>query len=408
MKRVVVTGIGLVTAIGNNVDQSWQNLLSGVSGVGNITKFETQRFATTIAAEIKNFYHADILSNKDNRRMSLFTQYGVIAGISAIEDSMLLSCLELDKEKIGIITGTSRGAIASIEAQQISTKGHKGISPFFVPGTMHSAINAYLSLRYGFRGVSYNITNGCVSGNQAIGEAMHHIRRGDANVMITGAAESPITPLIISGYNACKALSCQNENPALAAKPWAKNRDGFVMGEGAGILVLEEYTHAIKRNAKIYAELIGYASNSDAYHITSPSFEGTSRCMQLALENAKVCPEQIDYINAHGTSTLLGDRNETNAIKHVFGSHAYKLMITSTKPMTGHLLGAAPAIEAIFTVLSIKNDIIPPTINLSIRDPECDLNYVTNHAQNSSIQYAMNNSFGFGGVNAITLFKKYQ
>jgi len=410
MKRVVVTGMGLITPIGNNINESWKNLISGISGVGNITKFNSQSFLTKIAAEIKKFSPSDFLKAKDIRRLSLFAQYGVVAGIAAIEDSMMLTYPELNKEKIGIITGTSRGAFSSLEQVKdvFNIKGFKSISPFFIPGSMNSAINGYLSIYYGLKGINYNISNGCVSGNQAIGEAVRHIQSGNATIMIAGGAESPITPLIISGYNACKALSIQNEKPQLAAKPWDKNRDGFVMGEGAGMLILEEYTHAVKRKAKIYAELIGYASNSDASHITTPSFEGTSRCLQLALENAQITPEMVQHINAHGTSTFLGDKNETNAIKNVFGHHAYKLAVCSTKPMTGHLLGAASAIEAIFTVLTVKNDIVPPTINLFTADPECDLNYVTKVAKKIPIKYAMNNSFGFGGVNAVVIFKKYE
>ena len=406
-RRVVVTGIGIVSPVGNDLTTAWNNIKNGVSGIDMITYFDTTEFATKFAGEVKNFSTSGFMDDKDARRVDKFIRYGMVAGVQAVRDSGLEDS-NINKERVGIIIGSGIGGLPLIEETDeiLHEKGVRRISPFFIPGAIGNMVAGNLSIMYGYTGVNYGIVSACATSNHCIGDAMRYIEYGDCDVIIAGGAESTISPLGVGGFIACRALSANNDNPQGASRPWDRDRDGFVLGEGSGVLVLEEYEHAKARGAKIYAELIGYAATADAYHITSPSLDGPTRSIKLALHNAKINPEQVDYVNAHGTSTPLGDTNESNALKAAFGDHAYKLSISSTKSMTGHLLGAASGIEAIFSIMAVNEGIIPPTINLDNQDPECDLDYTANIAKEKSVNIAMSNSFGFGGTNSTVIFKK--
>ncbi len=406
-RRVVVTGIGIVSPVGNDLTTAWNNIKNGISGIDMITYFDTTEFATKFAGEVKNFSTSGFMDDKDARRADKFIRYGMVAGVQAVRDSGLEDS-NINKERVGIIIGSGIGGLPLIEETDkiLHEKGVRRVSPFFIPGAIGNMVAGNLSIMYGYTGVNYGIVSACATSNHCIGDAMRYIEYGDCDVIIAGGAESTISPLGVGGFIACRALSANNDNPQGASRPWDRDRDGFVLGEGSGVLVLEEYEHAKARGAKIYAELIGYAATADAYHITSPSLDGPTRSIKLALHNAKINPEQVDYVNAHGTSTPLGDTNESNALKAAFGDYAYKLSISSTKSMTGHLLGAASGIEAIFSIMAVNEGIIPPTINLENQDPECDLDYTPNIAKEKPVNIAMSNSFGFGGTNSTVIFKK--
>ncbi|CAN4270781.1 FabB 3-oxoacyl-(acyl-carrier-protein) synthase [Methylophilaceae bacterium] len=406
-RRVVVTGLGVVSPVGIGVNTAWTNLVAGKSGISKITKFETTAFASTIAGEVKDFNAEDFISAKDARRMDTFIQYGLAAGIEAFKDSGI-EVTEENAERIGVSIGSGIGGIQLIEDTDVLYKesGPRKISPFFIPGTIINMISGNLSIIFGLKGPNVAIVTACTTGTHSIGDASRMIEYGDADVMIAGGAESAITQLTVGGFAASRALSTRNDDPATASRPWDKDRDGFVIGEGAGVMVLEEYEHAKKRGAKIYAELSGYGMSADAYHMTAPNMDGPRRSMVNAMNNAGIDPSEIQFINAHGTSTPLGDANETNAIKAAFGEHAYKLLVNSTKSMTGHLLGGAGGLESVFTVLSIYNQVSPPTINIFNQDPECDLDFCANTARDIKINYALKNNFGFGGTNGSLVFKK--
>lgn len=406
-RRVVVTGLGVVSPVGIGVKPAWTNLVAGQSGISKITKFDTTAFASTIAGEVKDFNAEDFISAKDARRMDTFIQYGLAAGIEAFKDSGI-EVTEENAERIGVSIGSGIGGIQLIEDTDVLYKesGPRKISPFFIPGTIINMISGNLSIIFGLKGPNVAIVTACTTGTHSIGDASRMIEYGDADVMIAGGAESAITQLTVGGFAASRALSTRNDDPATASRPWDKDRDGFVIGEGAGVMVLEEYEHAKKRGAKIYAELSGYGMSADAYHMTAPNMDGPRRSMVNALNNAGINPTEMQFINAHGTSTPLGDANETNAIKAAFGEHAYKLLVNSTKSMTGHLLGGAGGLESVFTVLSIYNQISPPTINIFNQDPECDLDFCANTARDIKIEYALKNNFGFGGTNGSLVFKK--
>ena len=406
-RRVVVTGLGVVSPVGIGVNTAWTNLVAGKSGISKITKFDTTAFASTIAGEVKDFNAEDFISAKDARRMDTFIQYGLAAGIEAFKDSGI-EVTEENAERIGVSIGSGIGGIQLIEDTDVLYKesGPRKISPFFIPGTIINMISGNLSIIFGLKGPNVAIVTACTTGTHFIGDASRMIEYGDADVMIAGGAESAITQLTVGGFAASRALSTRNDDPATASRPWDKDRDGFVIGEGAGVMVLEEYEHAKKRGAKIYAELSGYGMSADAYHMTAPNMDGPRRSMVNAMNNAGIDPSEIQFINAHGTSTPLGDANETNAIKAAFGAHAYKLLVNSTKSMTGHLLGGAGGLESVFTVLSIYNQVSPPTINIFNQDPECDLDFCANTARDIKINYALKNNFGFGGTNGSLVFKK--
>lgn len=410
MKRVVVTGLGVVSPIGNELDSFWNNLLNGVNGVDLITRFNTDEFPTKIAAEVKDFNSEEFIDKKEARRMDRNTQYAVAASKMAAKDANIDDTV--NKDRIGVILGCGVGGIETFEEQTriMMEKGPKRISPFFVPMMIVNMASGQIAMAMGARGINETIVTACASGTNAIGEAFKAIQRGDADVMFTGGCEASITPMALGGFCALKALSTNNENPKGASRPFDKNRDGFVMGEGSGILVLEELEHAKNRNAKIYAEVIGYGASCDAYHMTAPDPEGNGAALaiQRALEDGKISPDKVEYINAHGTSTEYNDKFETMAIKKVFGECAYDTLISSTKSMTGHLLGAAGGLEGIIIALALKNNIVPPTINLEECGEGCDLNYVPDKAVEKTINYAMSNSFGFGGHNAVILMKKYE
>ena len=407
-RRVVVTGLGIVSPVGNDLTSSWNNIVNGVSGIDLITHFDTTNFATKFAGEVKNFSTDGFFDAKEARRTDRFIQMGVVAGVQAVRDAGLEDLANLDKERVGLIIGSGIGGLPTIENHTLilKDKGPRKIGPFFIPGALGNMIAGQLSILYGYKGVSYGIVSACASSNHCIGDAARYIEYGDCDVMLAGGAESSICGTGVSGFNSLKALSTRNDDPKAASRPWDKGRDGFVMGEGSAVLVLEEFEHAVKRGAKIYAEVVGFGATSDAYHITSPTVDGPARSMKMALKNAAINPDQVGYINAHGTSTPVGDINETNAVKQVFGDHAYNLSVSSTKSMTGHLLGAASAIEAVFSIMAIKDSIIPPTINLVDQDPECDLDYTANVAKPKALDFAMSNSFGFGGTNSTIIFKK--
>lgn len=407
-RRVVVTGIGAVTPLGNDIETTWSGIKEGKSGVGMLTRLDASQFPAKVAAEVKDFDIEKYIEKKDARKMDRFTHYALAASIMAVEDANLTITEELGL-RTGVWIGSGIGGMETYEAQfrVFLEKGARRVSPFFVPMMIPDMAAGQVSIHFGAKAINSCTVTACASGTNSIGDAFKVIERGDADVMITGGAESPITHMSVAGFCSNTALTL-NTDPQTASRPFDANRDGFVIGEGAGIIILEEYEHAVARGAKIYAEIIGYGSTGDAHHITAPApeGEGAARAMQQALEDAGVTPEQVDYINAHGTSTPYNDQFETMAVKSVFGEHAYKLAMSSTKSMTGHLLGAAGGVEAIFTVLALKEGILPPTMNLETPDPECDLDYVPNEAREANIQYAMSNSLGFGGHNASILFKK--
>lgn len=407
-RRVVITGIGIVSPVGKNLEESWNNIKNGVSGIDKISLFDASNLATQIAGEVKDFSTEGYVDHKEARRVDRFIQMGMVAGIQAVRDSNLESYAELDKERVGLIIGSGIGGLPTISENTLilQEKGPRKISPFFIPGALGNMISGQLSIMYGYQGVNYGVVSACASSNHCMGDAARYIQFGDCDVMLAGGAEAAICPVGVAGFNALKALSTRNDDPKSASRPWDNDRDGFVMGEGSAVFVLEEYEHAKKRGAKIYAELVGYGASSDANHITAPTVNGPARSMKMALKYANISADKIGYVNAHGTSTGLGDLNETNAIKDVFGEHAYKLSISSTKSMTGHLLGAASAIEAVFTVMAIHDGIIPPTINLQNPSEGCDLDYTPNVAKQKQLEYAMSNSFGFGGTNSTVIFKK--
>jgi 3-oxoacyl-[acyl-carrier-protein] synthase II len=408
-KRVVVTGFGMISPLGLNTLESWQNILNGVSGVGVINDFDTSDYSTKIWAKVKGYQPEDYFDVKEARKMDLFTQYGVVAAAEAIKQSKL-EINESNAHRFGVAVGAGIGGIETITNNQMKLVqgGPKKVSPFFIPAGIINMVAGQISIRHGLKGPNISVVTACTTGTHNIGIAARLIAYGDADVMVCGGAEMTNTPLCIAGFSSLRALSKRNDEPEKASRPWDKDRDGFVMGEGAGILVLEEYEHAKKRGATIYAEFAGFGMSGDAFHITAPdeTGEGAVNCMKRALNDANIEPTTIDYINAHGTSTYLNDLNETQAIKKLFANHAYDLAVSSTKSMTGHLLGAAGAVEAIFSVLSIRDQVAPPTINLDNPDEGCDLNFVPHHKQARQINYVMSNSFGFGGTNGSIIFKK--
>jgi len=407
-RRVVVTGFGMVTPVGNNTKESWANILNGVSGVDQVEGFDTSEYSTKIWAKVKDFNPEEHFEIKDVKKMDLFIQYGVVAANEAIAHANL-SINEKNAHRCGVAVGAGIGGIRTITHSQekLLAGGPKKVSPYFIPAAIINMVAGQISIKHGMKGPNLSVVTACTTGTHNIGLAARLIQYGDADVMVCGGSEMTNTPLCIAGFSAVRALSRRNNEPTKASRPWDKDRDGFVMGEGAGILVLEEYEHAVKRGATIYAEFAGFGMSGDAYHITAPdeSGEGAISCMQVALNDGQVPVEAIDYINAHGTSTHMNDLNETRAIKKLFGDHAYRLAVSSTKSMTGHLLGAAGAVEAIFSILALRDQVAPPTINLDNPDEECDLNYVAHEKQYRTINYVMSNSFGFGGTNASLIFK---
>lgn len=411
-RRVVVTGMGAITPVGNEVASSWDNLVKGVSGVGPITRFDCSDFAVRIAAEVKELEMEQYFSGRDIK-MELFMQIGIIAGMQAVEDAKLCNYTDLDKNRVGVSVGSGIGGITGIErgVKALMDRGpRRGISPYYIPNNIINLIPGKLSIMYGFRGPNISIVTACTTGTHNIGNAARMIEYGDVDVMLAGGVEAGITPTVVAGFSAAKALSKNNVEPTKASRPWDCNRDGFVIGEGAGAIVLESYEHAKKRNAFIYAELIGYGASADASHITAPdeNGEGAVLCMQHAVQNAGIDSDQVDYINAHGTSTTLGDRAETMAIHRVFGSHAKDIAINSTKSMIGHLLGAAGAVEAIVAIKTIQHQLIHPTINLDNPGEGCDLDYVPLVARKKAVNVALSNSFGFGGTNGTLVFQRYK
>ena len=409
MRRVVVTGLGMVCPIGNDVQTSWENALAGKNGIDKITRFDASSFGCQIAGEVKDFDIAQYMSPKEARRYDRHLHYGVAAGVQAIRDAGF----DFDKEdltRFGCAVGSGIGGLPMIceNDQVLLERGPRRVSPFMIPGVIINMISGQLSIMFGFKGPNIAHVTACSTGLHAMGEASWMIRRGDADVMVAGGADASICPVGVAGFDNIHALSRRNDDPAHASRPFDKDRDGFVMGEGAGVVVLEEYEHAKARGAKIYAELVGYGLSSDAFHITTPNTDGPKRCMEMAMSRAGITPDQIDYLNAHGTSTGVGDVNETKAIKEAFGEHAKHLVVNSTKSMTGPLLGGAGGIEAIFTILALQNQVSPPTINIFELDPECDLDYCANEARPMKIRYAMKNSFGFGGTNGTLIFKRVE
>ena len=406
-RRVVVTGLGAITPVGVGVAETWQNIVAGKSGIGRITRFDPSAFACQVAGEVKGFEVTQYLPAKDARRMDRFVHFGLVAGMEALKDSGLV-VTDANAERIGVCISSGIGGLPMIEDthSDFLAGGPRKISPFFIPGTIINMISGNLSIMYGLKGPNFSVVTACTTGTHSIGESARIIEYGDADVMIAGGSESTISPLAIGGFSSAKALSTRNDDPETSSRPWDKDRDGFVMGEGAGVLVLEEYEHAKARGAKIYAELTGYGMSADAYHMTAPSTDGPKRSMVNALRNAGITPDQVQYVNAHGTSTPLGDKNETEAIKLAFGDHAKKLVVSSTKSMTGHLLGGAGGIESLFCVLAIHHQIAPPTINIFEQDPECDLDFCANSARQMKIDVAVNNNFGFGGTNGSLVFRK--
>jgi 3-oxoacyl-[acyl-carrier-protein] synthase II len=406
-RRVVVTGLGVVSPVGIGVQPAWSNLIAGKSGIARITKFDPSNFSSQVAGEVKDFDVSQYLPAKEARRMDTFIQYGLAAAIEAVKDSGI-EATEENAERIGVSIGSGIGGLGLIEQTNdtFDEGGPRKVSPFFIPGTIINMISGNLSIMFGFKGPNVSIVTACTTGTHSIGDAARMIEYGDADVMVAGGAEAAITELSVAGFASARALSSRNDDPATASRPWDKDRDGFVIGEGAGVMVLEEYESAKKRGAKIYAELIGYGMSADAYHMTAPNMDGPRRSMRNAMNNAGVNPDQVQFVNAHGTSTPLGDANETNAIKAAFGDHAKNIVVNSTKSMTGHLLGGAGGLESVFTVLSIYNQISPPTINIFNQDPECDLDFCANTARDMKIDVALKNNFGFGGTNGSLVFRK--
>jgi len=410
-RRVVVTGLGCISPVGNTVADAWSNLLAGQSGIGPITRFDASAMSCRIVGEVKNFDLESYISAKEARTMDRFIHYGIAAAAQAIQDSGLPTGDALSEEeacRIGVVIGSGIGGLPLIEDTHIeyTARGARRISPFFVPASIINMISGHVSMRSGFKGPNLAVVTACTTGLHSIGEAGRLIEYGDADVMIAGGSEGTVSPLGVGGFAAMRALSTRNDDPTAASRPWDKDRDGFVLGEGAGVMVLEEYEHAKARGAKIYAELSGYGMSADAGHMTAPSMDGPRRAMINAMRNAGVNADQINYLNAHGTSTPLGDINETNAIKAALGEHAYKTVVSSTKSMTGHLLGGAGGIESVFTVLALHHQKVPPTINLVNPDPECDLDYCANTARDLKIDVALKNNFGFGGTNGSLVFKR--
>lgn len=408
-RRVVVTGMGIVSPVGNSIDIAWENIVAGNSGIDQITHFDTSNFACRIAGEVRNLDVSKYIKKKDARKMDPFMHYGIAAGVDAIDDANL-EINEENAQRIGVYVGAGIGGIYGIQktTETWMAKGPRRISPFFVPGTIINMAAGHLSIMYGIKGPSLSVVTACSTATHNIGMGARTIAYGDADVMICGGCEYATTPLAIGGFASAKALSTRNDDPQAASRPWDKDRDGFVLGDGAGILVLEEYEYAKARGAKIYGEVLGFGMSSDAYHMTSPSpaGNGAARCMINAMNDAKINPEHINYINAHGTSTPLGDKGETDAIKTALGDYALQTAVGSTKSMTGHLLGAAGGVEAIFSLLAIRDSILPGTINLDNPDVGCDLDYIANESRDATVNIAMSNSFGFGGTNATVIFKK--
>ncbi|WP_293753045.1 beta-ketoacyl-ACP synthase II [Limnohabitans sp. Rim8] len=410
-RRVVVTGLGCISPVGNTVAEAWSNLIAGQSGIGPITRFDASAMSCRIVGEVKNFDLESYISAKEARTMDRFIHYGIAAAAQAIQDAGLPSGDALGEEeacRTGVVIGSGIGGLPLIEDTHIEyvARGARRISPFFVPASIINMISGHVSMRHGFKGPNLAVVTACTTGLHSIGEAGRLIEYGDADVMIAGGSEGTVSPLGVGGFAAMRALSTRNDDPTAASRPWDKDRDGFVLGEGAGVMVLEEYEHAKARGAKIYAELSGYGMSADAGHMTAPSMDGPRRAMINAMRNAGIHADQIDYLNAHGTSTPLGDINETHAIKAALGDHAYKTVISSTKSMTGHLLGGAGGIESVFTVLALHHQKVPPTINLVNPDPECDLDYCANTARDLKIDVALKNNFGFGGTNGSLVFKR--
>ena len=410
-RRVVVTGLGCVSPVGNTVDQAWANLLAGTSGIGLISKFDSSAFSCRIAGEVRALDLDRYISPKDARAMDTFIHYGIVAAVQAVEDAGLATGDALGEEeatRIGCVIGSGIGGLPMIEHTNIefTARGPRRISPFFVPASIINMTAGHVSMRFGFKGPNIAIATACTTGLHCIGEAGRMIEYGDADVMVAGGSEAAVSHLGVGGFAAMRALSTRNDDPATASRPWDKDRDGFVLGEGGGIMVLEEYEHAKARGARIYAELAGFGMSADAGHMTAPNMDGPRRAMLSALRNASLNPEDIDYLNAHGTSTPLGDINETNAIKAALGEHANRIVISSTKSLTGHLLGGAGGLESVFTVLALYHQKCPPTINLFNQDPECDLDYCANEARDMPIRAALKNNFGFGGTNGALVFKR--
>jgi 3-oxoacyl-[acyl-carrier-protein] synthase II len=408
-RRVVVTGLGHVSPVGNTVAEGWSNIVAGRTGIATVTRFDAFNLTTRFAGEVKGFSVEDYMPAKEARHMDVFIHYGMAAGIQAMTDSGLV-VTEQNAERIGVIVGSGIGGLPMIEQTQteLLNRGPRRISPFFVPASIINMISGHLSIRFGLKGPNLAIVTACTTGTHSIGEALRMIQYGDADAMIAGGAEATVSPLGLGGFAAARALSQRNEDPGTASRPWDKARDGFVLGEGAGVLVLEEYEHAKARGANIYCEVIGYGRSADAYHMTAPAEDGDGarRCMVLAMKDASLNPDEVQYVNAHGTSTPLGDIAETVAIKRAFGDAAHKAVVNSTKSMTGHLLGAAGGIEAVYSALAIRDRVSPPTINIFDQDPDCDLDYCANTARDLAIDVAMSNSFGFGGTNGTIIFRR--
>lgn len=406
-RRVVITGLGCVSPVGNNIADTWSAIKEGKSGIATITKFDASPFATRFAGEVKGFNIEDYIPAKEARHMDTFIHFGMAAGIQAIQDSGL-AVTDENAERIGIMIGSGIGGLPLIEEThaELTNRGPRRISPFFIPASIINMISGNLSIKYGMKGPNLAIVTACTTGLHCIGSSARMIMYGDADVMVAGGAESSVSPLGIGGFASARALSSRNDDPATASRPWDKDRDGFVLGEGAGVMVLEEYEHAKARGAKIYAELLGFGMSGDAYHMTAPNLDGPRRCVLNALRDAGINPDEVQYLNAHGTSTPLGDKNESDAIKAAFGDHAYKMVVNSTKSMTGHLLGGAGGLETVLTVLAVHHQLSPPTMNIFNQDPECDLDYCANQARDMKIDIAVKNSFGFGGTNGTLVIGK--
>jgi 3-oxoacyl-[acyl-carrier-protein] synthase II len=406
-RRVVVTGLGAVSPVGNDIASSWEALLAGRSGIGPITRFDASGLGCRIAGEVKDFDLSAYMSPKEARRMDTFIHYGIAASVQAINDSGI-EVTDANRERIGCVIGSGIGGLPMIEDNhsELLSRGPRRVSPFLIPGSIINMIAGNLSIQYGLKGPNLAIVTACTTGLHSIGEAGRLIEYGDADVMIAGGSESTICPLGIGGFDTMRALSTRNDDPTTASRPWDRDRDGFVMGEGAGIMVLEDYEHASKRGARIYCELVGFGMSADAYHMTAPDMDGARRCMVSALRSAGVNADQVNYLNAHGTSTPLGDINETNAIKAALGDAARRIVVNSTKSMTGHLLGGAGGVESVVTALAVHHQVSPPTINIFNQDPECDLDYCANTAREMRIDVALKNSFGFGGTNGTLVFKR--
>jgi 3-oxoacyl-[acyl-carrier-protein] synthase II len=410
-RRVVVTGLGLVSPVGNTVAEGWANLIAGRSGIAPVTRFDASALSVRFAGEVKGFDIEQYVPGKEARHMDTFIHYGLAASMQAVLDAGLPTgdaLTEETAERIGVMVGSGIGGLPMIEAahSELKERGPRRISPFFVPSSIINMISGHVSIKYGFTGPNMAIVTACTTGLHCIGEAGRLIEYGDVDVMVAGGAESTVSPLGIGGFAAARALSTRNDSPETASRPWDKDRDGFVLGEGAGVLVLEEYEHAKRRGATIYAELVGFGMGADAFHMTAPNVDGPKRTMRAALRNARVNPDEVQYLNAHGTSTPLGDINETNAIKLAFGEHAKKMVVNSTKSMTGHLLGGAGGVESLFSVLALHHQVSPPTINIFNQDPQCDLDYCANTAREMKIDVAVKNNFGFGGTNGTLVFRR--